>query len=541
VVHAHTTRNRWTRLLGLTAVGAGALALAMTPTVASAQGSAAGAGQVTSNTYSASAGSGPAPSDSGPTVDPLRYDCTYPSAGGGCDHVGLTHGYYNGSTVNFLYTANYYCDTSVSAASSTGCEAGAKYTKLPPSATSQDPLYILVPIGFTPSGLQCAEKGNCIDHPDATDLSRLASTLDPLLHTTPSQLDNVPLSPHDHFITTRNNNLPEWWNVNVVGVTNPASYNKAVAAKSYSALQAMEGQAGTGVTAAIPTNIFLYFQTLAGTDGAALDAYHGTSGVGMNPASTGMATDPLINDCSSQAACSAAGVGLTEGYLGSATGDILYTENYFCDKSVSAMSSTGCEAGAPYSKLPPGTSSASETDPLYIITPLFSPAPTNLQCPNTGYCIDHPGSVDLSRLSSVLDPILHTMPSQLDNAPLSPHSHVVLTANNYQPEWWNVKVVGVTNPTAYNEIINSSNKYQEFTTLAANKASGVTAPIPTNIFLWFQVLPGAVPSGAPATGGGSTAGFQHTDLAIGGGAASLVGLVLAAGALARRRRRMAAA
>ncbi len=527
-------RGRVAVLMAVLAVVLGAV---MMPAVASAQASSAGNGQVTSNSYIPSAGSGPAPSDAGATVDPLRYDCTYPSASGGCNHVGLTHGYYNGSTLDFLYTANYYCDTSVSAKSSTGCEAGAKYNKLPPGASSQDPLYILVPLGFTPSGLQCAKMGNCIDHPATTDLSRLASTLDPLLHTTPAQLDNVPLSPHDHFITTRNNNLPEWWNVHVIGVTSKAAYDKAVAAKSYSAVKAMEGS--SGVTAAIPTNIFLYFQTLAGTNGAALGAYHGTSGVGMNPASTGVGTDPLVNDCSSRAACSAARIGLTEGYLGSATGDVLYTQNYFCDRSVTAKSSTGCEAGAPYAKLPPGTTSAGQTHPVYIITPLFKPEPSNLQCPHTGYCIDHPGTVDVSRLSSVLDPILHTTASQLDNAPLSPHSHVILTANNYQPAWWNVRVVGVTNPTAYNEIINSSNKYQEFTTLAADKTSGVTAPIPTNIFLWFQVLPGAVPSGAPATGGGSTAGFQHTDLAVGGGLALLVGLTLGGGQLVSRRRRSA--
>ena len=119
---------------------------------------------------------------------------------------------------------------------------------------------------------------------------------------------------------------------------------------------------------------------------------------------------------------------------------------------MSAKSGDGCEAGASYSKLPTGTSSASQTDPLYIITPLFAPGPSDLQCPVSGYCIDHPHTVDLSRLASTLDPILHTTPAQLADAPLSPHSHIVLTANNNQPEWWNVKVIGVTNAAAYNKI-----------------------------------------------------------------------------------------
>lgn len=513
--------------------------VALPAATAHAQGTATTAtGHVTSNTYSPSAGSGPAPSNSGPTVDPLRYDCTYPSATGGCDHVGITHGYYDGSTLDFLYTARYYCDTTVSAKSSTGCEAGAKYNKLPPSANSQDPLYILVPLGFSPSGLQCATKGNCIDHPGTMDLSRLSSVLDPILHTTPSQLDNAPLAPHSHFITTRNHNLPEWWNVHIVGVTNQASFDKAVTAKSYATLQSMEGK--DGVTMPILTNVFLYFQTLAGTNGAALDAYHGTSGPSTNPAVTGRATDPLVNDCSSLAACSAAGIGLTQGYLGAATGNVLYTQNYFCDKSVAAKSSDGCEAGASYSKLPPGTTSTGETGTLYIVTPLFKPEPANLQCPHVGYCIDHPRTVDLSRLAPTLDPILGTTPSQLSDAPLSPHSHVILTANNYQPQWWNVKVIGVTNVAAFDKIIASPNKYAEAKTLATHSANGVTAAIPTNIFLWFQVLPGAVPSGAPATGGGSTAGFQHFDLAAGGLAGVVIGLAIGTTLIVRGRRARAA-
>ena len=521
-------------LLGMPA----ALALvAAVPGAASAQTQTqpSNLGQVTSNVYDPSAGSGPAPSNSGPTADPLRYDCTYPSSSGGCQGVGLTHGYYDGSTLDFLYTANYYCDTSVSAKSATGCEAGASYNHLPPAATSQDPLYILVPLGFSPPGLQCAKQGNCIDHPGSMDLSRLSSVLDPILHTTPGELDNAMLAPHSHFITTRNGNLPEWWNVNIVGVTSPAAYQKAEASRSYSALKAMEGSGG--VTKPIPTNAFLYFQTLAGTNGAALGSYHGTSGPAAAP---GQAVDPLLNDCTTRGACSSMGIGLTQGYLGSATGNILYSENYYCDKSVSAKSSTGCEAGASYAKLPPGTASSSQTDPLYIVTPLFSPEPAGLQCPNSGYCIDHPGNVDLTRLSSVLDPILHTTPGQLANAPLSPHSHIVLTGNNGTPEWWNVRVIGVTSQAAYDKIMSAPDKYAQVQAMESNASSGVTPAIPTNIFLWFQVLPGAWPAGAPQTGGGSTAGFQHVGLLAGGGSAAAAGVAVA-GALAYRRRRAMAA
>lgn len=500
------------------------------------QPQAAYQGHVTSNPYDAEAGSGTAPPDAGATVDPLKYDCTYPSGPSNCQNVGLTHGYYDGSTTAFLYTANFYCDPGVSSQAVTGCEAGAKYTQLPPHAASQDPVYIVVPLGFTPTGTspQCATPGNCIDHPGSMDLTRLAPALDPILHTTPAQLANAPLSPHSHFIDDRNTNLPEWWNVVVVGATSQTAYDNAVAGKSYASLKAQEGK--NGLTAEIPTNVFLYFQTLGGTDGDALNAYHGAAGPSTSPTQSGAAIDPLADDCISQAACSAAGIGLTHGNLGPSTVGFLYTENYFCDRSVPAKSSSGCEAGAAYGKLPPGTSSDDQMDPLYIVNPLFMPGPSGLQCPTKGYCIDHPPTTDLSRLASKLDPILGTTAAQLENAPLSPHSHIVLSANNAQPEWWNVHVIGVTNLAAYNKIMNSADKLTEAQSLAQDTSSGVTMPIPTNLFLWFQVLPGALPAGGAGTGGGSTAGPQHEGLLVGGGGAVLAGLTLFAVLETRRRR-----
>lgn len=542
-------RIRWNRLV-TKFMGGGLLALPVitammlaSPGAANAETQSSFQGQVTSNTYDAGAGSGAAPSNAGAPADPLAYDCSQPASGpAGCGGVGLSHAYWDNHPVNFLYTANFYCDPAVSSKASTGCEAGKTYTKLPPAAASQDPLYIPVPLGFTPTqGLQCPQTGNCIDHPATMDLSALYPVLAPILHlSSASQLDNAPLSPHSHLIFDRNDNLPEWWNVVVVPVTNQAGFDKVVGATSESGLKADLGTDGV-YTSTVPTNAFLYFQVLGGTGSQTAAAatnqnvYHGATG----PASegSGAAVDPLANDCRSMGSCSDTGVGLTQGYLGQSTVNFLYSENYFCDKSVSAKSSTGCEAGAAYGKLPPGTSSDSQTDPLYIITPLFKPEPAGLQCPTQGYCIDHPATIDLSRLAPKLDPILGTTASQLQNAPGSPHSHIVLTADNNQPEWWNVHVIGVANQASYNKIINSSNKLTEAQALAQDTSNGVTMPVPTNIFLWFQVLPGSMPSGPPATGGGSTAGPQHTGAFYGGGGAIVLGLGLAAALAARRRRR----
>lgn len=512
--------------------------------VASAETQAPYQGQVTSNTYSQSSGSGAVPPNSGAPDDPLKYDCTDPSSGpSGCDNVGLTHGYYDDHVVNFLYSANFWCDHSLASKASTGCEAGTTYSHLPPDAASQDSLYIAVPLGFTPSqGLQCPMSGDCIDHPASMDVSALSSVLDPILHTTPTELDNAATSPHSHVIYTRNDNLPEWWNVVIVPVTSQAGFNTVIATTSQSQLTSDLGKGGI-YKSTIPTNLFLYFQVLAGTspvtadNATAQNVYNGADGP---PAPTpGTSWDPLNNNCNSstaQPACDADAIGLTQGFYNGRVVNFLYTENYFCDRSVSAKSSDGCEAGASYSKLPPGTTSAAETDPLYIITPLYKPAPTNLQCPT--YCIDHPASIDLSRLASTLDPILHTTPSELDNTALPNHSHIVLTTNNDQPEWWPVSVIGVTSPTAYDKIISSSNEYATAEQLAASNG-GATTPIPTNVLLWFQVLPGeTAPVSGPETGGGSTAGLQNKDLFAAGGGLIFLGLAAFVAMSYRRRYRV---
>ncbi len=479
-------RGRGRRFGVLAAIGLAASALTVAP--ASAQ---AGAGHVTSNTQNTVAGSGRQPLYRGFTHDPMRYDCTL--GGPDCQGVGVTHGWYSapgstrGTNVDFLYTARSYCDRAISSHAPTGCEAGAAAKKLPPGATSQDPLYIIVPLGFSPAGLQCYAPGRCIDHPGNMDLSRLASTLGK----SPQSLYDAPLSPHDHIITNRNNNLPEWWNVNVIGVTSLASYNQIAASQgSMSVVKALESNKAAGVTAPVPTNVFLYFQTLAGRV-RVQDAhlYHGVTG--PTHFTPGVARNPLDRQCTTASTVGSSQIcgqiGVTAGSVQGRKANFLYSENYFCDRRVPARSSSHCEAGAPATKLPPGTPSVSYTDPLYIIVPLFGKA-GGLQCPTSGYCIDHPATTDLSRLASALG----KSPQSLGNAPLSPHSHIVLTRNGAQPEWWNVKVIGVTSPSTYYQIARAKYQYSDVQRLRAQGNATVTPNIPTNIFLWFQVLPGSI-------------------------------------------------
>jgi hypothetical protein len=171
-------------------------------------------------------------------------------AGSAWNHVGTTKGWYDGHTVTFRYTRNFFCRKPPASKASSKCEGGSNYTQTP--SDGFDPLYVIVPLGFTParSTLQCPVAGHCIDHPSTIDLSAVLG----------KGTGNVLLPPHSHIIGTANAGQPEWWNVDVVGVTSRASWNKLVRARSAWELQYLQRKAGSGVTGNIGTNLFLFFQ-----------------------------------------------------------------------------------------------------------------------------------------------------------------------------------------------------------------------------------------------------------------------------------------
>ncbi len=226
--------------------------------------------------------------ETGTTFNNLMNDCgaTAPN----CQSVGISRDWIDGQDVEALYTEPFYCGTTASAVhSSTGCEAGAAPTSVPsgvadrtpPNQTATppvtngqiDPLYIPVPLYKSPAVpyTQCNTAIVCIDHPATIDLSALAPYLGA---TNPATLDNVPLPSHDHLLTTRNSDQPEWWNVIVIPVTSAKGLASVEAAKSYQAVKALEDVAGSGIgipaggglpaAPEVPTNAFLWFQTLPG-------------------------------------------------------------------------------------------------------------------------------------------------------------------------------------------------------------------------------------------------------------------------------------
>src|SRR4051812_16447500 len=66
--------------------------------------------------------------------------------GHGINESGMTRAFFKGPRLSFTYTKGFFCDTSVRSTASSGCEAGATFTKAP--AKHFDPLFITVPLGF---------------------------------------------------------------------------------------------------------------------------------------------------------------------------------------------------------------------------------------------------------------------------------------------------------------------------------------------------------------------------------------------------------
>jgi len=160
--------------------------------------------------------------------------------------VGFTKGFFAGHTVRFYYTRNFYCAQPPAATASSGCEGGANYTQTP--AHTFDPLYVIVPLGFTPPArtLQCPA-GHCIDHPHTIDLTSVLG----------AGTGNLPLPAHSHIVATANSGQSEWWDV--VGVKSMWAWNKLITAKSDRELQYLQRHDSAKVTGNITTNLFLYF------------------------------------------------------------------------------------------------------------------------------------------------------------------------------------------------------------------------------------------------------------------------------------------
>ena len=177
--------------------------------------------------------------------------------------------------------------------------------------------------------------------------------------------------------------------------------------------------------------------------------------------------------------------GMTRAFFRGGTTSFTYTKGYYCDALVGSTASTRCEAGANFRKPP-----ARDFDPLYITVPLgFTVRPMMMDCPDGLVCVDHPGTIDLRRLEKALKPLYpkltdHQLRVALRNVRTPGHDHFITTKAGGHPEWWDVRIVGVTNRAEYNKI--HASKSARFLRHEIN-AGRTTPVIPTNLFLYFGV------------------------------------------------------
>lgn len=170
--------------------------------------------------------------------------------------------------------------------------------------------------------------------------------------------------------------------------------------------------------------------------------------------------------------------GTTAGWEDGKTVTLFYSKPFFCQQPPSSGATSSCELGADAQVAP----RSGPIPTLYVVVPLFPGVDAStLQCPEAGNCVDHPSTIDLSRVFG----------AGTENAPLPPHSHVLGDepgASQANGGWWDVEVVGVTSPTAWNAIV-AGKSLATVRTLQHAENGGVTGDIPTNLYLFFNVRP----------------------------------------------------
>ena len=175
-----------------------------------------------------------------------------------------------------------------------------------------------------------------------------------------------------------------------------------------------------------------------------------------------------------------ADVGFTDGWQNGKTVTFFYTKQFFCSDGPPSGAPSGCEVGEDGTSDPrPG-----KIPILYVMTPTgFRPPESTLQCPTVGNCIDHPSTIDLSR---VFGP-------GFANVPLPAHSHIIDSdldesqANGGQAGFWEINVIGVSSPAVWDQIV--AGKSLATVRALQQNGVGITGDILSNAYLYFSVRP----------------------------------------------------
>lgn len=200
-------------------------------------------------------------------------------------------------------------------------------------------------------------------------------------------------------------------------------------------------------------------------------------------APTGVADDHAAHMAASLASSTSQGrdgaeIGTTLGWGDGKTISFHYNKPFFCAEPTASLADSKCKLGEEPADAPRG----GKIPVLYVTVPLFAlNNPETLQCPTAGSCINHPSTIDLTAIESIVGP-------GAGNALLPPHSHVVgdddTKRQGANAGWWEIEVVGVPTQEAWDELVAGKSLR---TLRALQDRAAVTGDIPTNLFLFFSV------------------------------------------------------
>jgi hypothetical protein len=170
----------------------------------------------------------------------------------------------------------------------------------------------------------------------------------------------------------------------------------------------------------------------------------------------------------------------TPAWTNGTTVSVQYAQNYFCDRSVTAvpLATSGCEVGAAANAGPVANPSRST---LYVIVPLFANPDPATMCPTaTGptpplNCPNHPQDI-------------YVPLAGFGDIPLPAHSHIL---DGPAGGWWDVKVTVVLDQGTWAQIA-AGKSLATLQSIEAQPDAGshilFGSNLPSNLFLFFNTV-----------------------------------------------------
>lgn len=164
--------------------------------------------------------------------------------------------------------------------------------------------------------------------------------------------------------------------------------------------------------------------------------------------------------------------GFIGGWLDGEVVQLRYTRLYFCEEPPASAAPSDCVVGAPAEVTPRG----GPIPPIYAIAAAgIQPDVATLHCPGGSTCLNHPSTLDLSRIGGP--------PSALG----APHSHIVA---DRQGGWHQTVNIRVRDLAVWNQIA-AAKTLAKVRELQADPAVGgaglISQDTPTNIFFFLEV------------------------------------------------------